>query len=44
MGASYPELEWAMSVYNTHKADDFSGEKKKFFRFTINCTEQLCIK
>ena len=30
MGASYPELEWAMSVYNTHKADDFSGRKEVF--------------
>ena len=32
MGASYPELEWAMSVYNTHKADDFSGREKEVFQ------------
>ena len=23
MGASYPELEWAMSVYDSHKPEDF---------------------
>lgn len=32
MGASYPELEWAMSVYNTYKADDFSGREKEVFQ------------
>ncbi|MCT4205999.1 NAD(+) synthase [Elizabethkingia anophelis] len=32
MGASYPELEWAMSVYNTHKADDFSWREKEVFQ------------
>ncbi|MFC5921694.1 NAD(+) synthase [Neisseria weixii] len=29
MGASYPELEWAMSVYNTHKPEDFSGRERE---------------
>lgn len=27
MGASYPELEWAMSVYDTHTPEDFSGRR-----------------
>nr|WP_165088504.1 NAD(+) synthase [Neisseria yangbaofengii] len=29
MGASYPELEWAMSVYDTYKPEDFSGRKRE---------------
>ncbi|WP_373753764.1 NAD(+) synthase [Neisseria weixii] len=29
MGASYPELEWAMSVYETHKPEDFSGRDRE---------------
>ncbi len=29
MGASYPELEWAMSVYKTHKPEDFSGRDRE---------------
>lgn len=29
MGASYPELEWAMSVYDTHKPEDFSGRERE---------------
>lgn len=29
MGASYPELEWAMSVYETHKPEDFSGRERE---------------
>ncbi len=29
MGASYPELEWAMSVYKTHKPEDFSGRERE---------------
>ena len=31
IGATYPELEWAMSVYDTHRADDFTGRQKKVF-------------
>lgn len=31
MGASYPELEWAMELYDTHKAEDFDGRKKEVF-------------
>ncbi|MDR3273619.1 MAG: NAD(+) synthase [Flavobacteriaceae bacterium] len=31
IGASYPELEWAMSVHETHKAADFSGRQKEVF-------------
>ncbi|QEY23347.1 NAD(+) synthase [Neisseria animalis] len=29
MGASYPELEWAMSVYGTSKPEDFSGRQRE---------------
>ena len=29
MGASYPELEWAMSVYNSHKPEDFEGRQRE---------------
>ncbi|KPN70987.1 NAD(+) synthase [Neisseria sp. 83E34] len=29
MGASYPELEWAMSVYDSHKPEDFQGRKRE---------------
>lgn len=29
MGASYPELEWAMGVYGTHKPEDFSGRQRE---------------
>lgn len=29
MGASYPELEWAMSVYDTHKPEDFHGRERE---------------
>ncbi|MCF7521563.1 NAD(+) synthase [Neisseria sp. ZJ106] len=29
MGASYPELEWAMSVYETHQPEDFSGRERE---------------
>ena len=29
MGASYPELEWAMSVYDTHKPENFSGRERE---------------
>lgn len=32
MGASYPELEWAMSMHETHTADDFEGRKKEVFQ------------
>lgn len=31
MGASYPELEWAMGVYPTHQASDFSGRQREVF-------------
>lgn len=31
IGASYPELEWAMSVYDRHKAGDFSGRQREVF-------------
>ncbi len=29
IGASYPELEWAMSVADTHGPEDFEGRKKQ---------------
>ena len=29
MGASYPELEWAMSVYDSHKPEDFEGRQRE---------------
>ncbi|MDO4641820.1 MAG: NAD(+) synthase [Neisseria sp.] len=29
MGASYPELEWAMSVYDTKKPEDFAGRERE---------------
>ncbi|PSJ79663.1 NAD(+) synthase [Neisseria iguanae] len=32
MGASYPELEWAMSVYDTHQPEDFSGRKREVLK------------
>ncbi|WP_037587213.1 NAD(+) synthase [Stenoxybacter acetivorans] len=31
IGASYPELEWAMSVYDQHQAADFSGREREVF-------------
>lgn len=31
MGATYPELEWAMEQYSNHSADDFTGRKKEVF-------------
>lgn len=31
IGATYPELEWAMSVYDTHKIDDFTGREREVF-------------
>lgn len=31
MGASYDELEWAMSVYDDKKAEDFEGRKKEVY-------------
>ena len=32
MGATYPELEWAMSVYPDHTAADFSGREQEVFK------------
>ena len=32
MGATYPELEWAMSVYPDHTAADFSGREQEVFQ------------
>ena len=29
MGASYPELEWAMSVYGTRRPEDFKGRQRE---------------
>jgi NAD+ synthetase len=29
MGASYPELEWAMSVYGTRRPEDFEGRQRE---------------
>lgn len=29
IGASYPELEWAMSVADTHEPEDFEGRQKE---------------
>ncbi|WP_128330137.1 NAD(+) synthase [Apibacter sp. HY039] len=31
IGATYPELEWAMSVHANHSADDFTGRQKEVF-------------
>lgn len=31
MGATYPELEWAMQVYNSHSASDFTGRQRAVF-------------
>ena len=31
IGASYPELEWAMSVYDNHTIADFSGRQREVF-------------
>lgn len=32
MGASYPELEWAMSVYDNNTVEDFSGREQEVFK------------
>lgn len=32
MGASYPELEWAMGVYGTRKPEDFEGRRRRSSR------------
>ena len=29
MGASYPELEWAMGVYGTHRPEEFEGRQRE---------------
>lgn len=31
IGATYPELEWAMSVYDKHTIDDFTGREREVF-------------
>ena len=31
IGATYPELEWAMNIHQDHSAEDFSGRKKEVF-------------
>ncbi|QCX52582.1 NAD(+) synthase [Elizabethkingia sp. JS20170427COW] len=31
MGASYPELEWAMEMYPNHTAKDFEGREREVF-------------
>lgn len=31
IGATYPELEWAMEVHKTHTAEDFTGREKEVF-------------
>lgn len=31
IGATYPELEWAMSVHSSHKIIDFKGRKREVF-------------
>lgn len=31
IGATYPELEWAMSVYNTNNIDNFTGREREVF-------------
>lgn len=31
IGASYPELEWAMKAHEDHKASDFSGRQREVF-------------
>ena len=31
IGATYDELEWAMSVYKTHKAEDFTGRQREVY-------------
>lgn len=31
IGASYDELEWAMKMYETHTADDFTGREREVF-------------
>ncbi|WP_066569913.1 NAD(+) synthase [Snodgrassella sp. CFCC 13594] len=31
IGASYPELEWAMGVYDRHTAGDFNGREREVF-------------
>jgi NAD+ synthase len=31
IGATYPELEWAMSIYDTHKIDDFTDRQREVY-------------
>src|SRR5690606_6006272 len=31
IGASYDDLEWAMKMYDSHKAEDFTGHQRKVF-------------
>ena len=31
IGATYPELEWAMSIHQDHSAEDFSSREKEVF-------------
>ncbi|MDO4764109.1 MAG: NAD(+) synthase [Flavobacteriaceae bacterium] len=32
IGATYPELEWAMKHYSTHSVEDFKGREKEVFQ------------
>lgn len=36
LGATYDELEWAMSVYQKHKPEDFNGRKQEVLKIFNN--------
>ena len=44
MGASYPELEWAMSVYDSHKPEDFEGRQREVLAIIPDCTKPCSTK
>lgn len=46
LGATYPELEWAMSVHENHQSSDFSGRQKEVFEIyeRLNKSAQHKIK
>ncbi|MCP2039822.1 NAD+ synthase [Neisseria sp. HSC-16F19] len=41
MGASYAELEWAMSVHGSKTADDFSGREREVFEIYDHLNRQM---
>ena len=44
MGASYPELEWAMSVYNVTSLKILKADSAKFWQSIHDCTKPCSTK